>query len=566
MIEESAAQPAWIYKRDGRLVPFDSDKISQALFAATESLGRPDPFMARELTDGVLHFLASEVDRTPFSTTQVAELVAKVVRELGQPGLAQAFVDFARHRLPRDQRTERASRQAHRPAPSLPPKGLDPQSLAWQTSGSCWREFALREIFGRDLAAAHQQGLLVLGGLEAPLEPTGGVLSPTANGRLMETILRARQLAGGMVAVDSPEYELAGRPPEDASEYARQLSLGLHAAGLRAVLNLNTDSPPVWAADLAEGPLFPARGPCREREELARLAVALWENIRTGDNHGRIRLDWHLSERDFSGSSTPLLTALVRQAVEGAPIAFTFDRSRRPIALAEGLDRSHPVVLMVVGVQLTQLAEQLGGQVSSGRFLEKIPSLARLALSAGVQKRDFLRRYRSDWPTFLLGQARLVVVPIGLNAVVERLVGGGLATGGPPAELARTIVQSLAESLQRAGAAYRLDTAVDSALDGQLETATDDPPLRQPSQVGLTCANGTLAARTQIKAAAILHAATNAGTAHVLFADDALPGTEELLRLLKYACQQTSMVRLRFQRHGSDARQMVAPWEEMATR
>ena len=50
--------PAWVRKRDGRLVPFDADRISRALFAAGEEAGRPDPFLARELADVAVHFLA----------------------------------------------------------------------------------------------------------------------------------------------------------------------------------------------------------------------------------------------------------------------------------------------------------------------------------------------------------------------------------------------------------------------------------------------------------------------------------------------------------------------------
>ena len=60
--DASSKTPTWIAKRDGRLVPFEADKISRALFAATESLGRPDAFLARELTDGIVHFLAAESD------------------------------------------------------------------------------------------------------------------------------------------------------------------------------------------------------------------------------------------------------------------------------------------------------------------------------------------------------------------------------------------------------------------------------------------------------------------------------------------------------------------------
>jgi len=53
--------PAWVKKRGGRLEPFDSDKIVRGLFAATESCGRPDAFLARELADGVLLFLMRDL-------------------------------------------------------------------------------------------------------------------------------------------------------------------------------------------------------------------------------------------------------------------------------------------------------------------------------------------------------------------------------------------------------------------------------------------------------------------------------------------------------------------------
>jgi len=42
---------AWVRKPDGQLVPFEADKISRDLFAASETLGKPDAFLARE-TDG----------------------------------------------------------------------------------------------------------------------------------------------------------------------------------------------------------------------------------------------------------------------------------------------------------------------------------------------------------------------------------------------------------------------------------------------------------------------------------------------------------------------------------
>src|SRR5947209_16144281 len=92
MEDRSSLTPfAWVQKRDGRLVAFESDKISRSLFAAGEAIGRPDAFLARELTDGVLHFLAVEHHGQTVASGQLAELVVKVVRELGQPQLAQAY-------------------------------------------------------------------------------------------------------------------------------------------------------------------------------------------------------------------------------------------------------------------------------------------------------------------------------------------------------------------------------------------------------------------------------------------------------------------------------------------
>src|ERR1044071_1717745 len=76
--------------REGRVVPFEADRISRALFAATEGLGRADAFLARELADPIARSLAAEFDSPP-SLTELREQVTKYVRELGHPALALRY-------------------------------------------------------------------------------------------------------------------------------------------------------------------------------------------------------------------------------------------------------------------------------------------------------------------------------------------------------------------------------------------------------------------------------------------------------------------------------------------
>ena len=219
--------PAWIYKRDGRMVPFEADKISRALFAASEYLGRPDAFLARELTDGVVHFLACESEGAIPTTAQVAELTAKVVRELGQPALAQAFADFAGRKVKNAEQIKPEAEMTVRFSAAATPSTI---------VQACLRTYSLAAVFARDLVAAHRDGLLDLTGLETPFELAGCVLGPISAKEpgfskepgscppLLEAIEETRPIAGGLVAVDGPEYSLAQHA--DDTTWAAQIRSG----------------------------------------------------------------------------------------------------------------------------------------------------------------------------------------------------------------------------------------------------------------------------------------------------------------------------------------------------
>lgn len=538
--------PAWVSKRDGSLVPFEADKISRALFGATERLGHPDAFLARELTDGVVHFLTTELDGALPTTAQIADLVIKVVRELGQPALAQAFEDGARTKqgVERRQQTEQEPEKlvlSYRP-------GDPPGALVRQ----CLRAYSLRTVFARDLVSAQSDGLLTLTGLEAPLELAGCVLGrPAADERPAEAIAAIHRLAGDLVAIDGPEFFLA-RWAVEPSEYARELCLGLRATGLRAIVNLHANTAPSWADDLATGPLFAGQRGTPEPAELAHLAEALLEELLAPDRRTldqqrpRLRIDWHLAERDFLPGAEARLVRLVRRAVDGEAVAFTFDRPRRPLALAEGIDRRHPATLLMIAMHLSRLAEQVAGRGGGPElFLQKLGSLARLALSAAAQKRDFLRRHGTDRPAlargFLLDRARLVAAPIGLDQAVTALLGEEPAAGGRAQDLARQIMRRLQEVLQHDGRASHLDACLDGS---RLAAATFLPEDEGCPWAGAA----TTDAKSALRTAGAVSTAVDVGTVVLIVPDQQPPNAEQAAEWLRRTWKQTDVARVRLAR------------------
>lgn len=534
------AVPEWVYKRDGRLVPFESDKISRALFAAGESLGQADAFTARELTDGVIHFLGPESDAAILTTAQIADLVIKVVRELGHPNLAQAFANFPRPQPQQDHaKTERGQPYLEVPDLSLTaPPATDPVSLVRRAGGACLKAYALREVFSRDLAAAHTDGLLALGGLEAPFELAGWLLGAPTGRKIVEALEQARGIAGEYLAIDGPEHVLCASlgepgsgtaPATGVDNYARELGIGLRTTGLHAVVNLNAASPPFWAGDLADGPLFAQQRQAPSQQLRADVAEQLLTQLL--DIKG-LRIDWHLAEHDLADASEERLRRIARHAIEHESLTFLFDRPRRARALAEGIDRQHPAVLMTVGVNLARLQEQLGQRATAAGnpaevLLQKLGSLARLALSAGVQKRAFLRRHERNWPAFLLDRARLVVAPLGLEAVLRQLPSDGLR---------ERIVERLREVLEHDGRACHLDVCLD-ALPLEVVAA----PAAKPH--------------------AALQRAGKQASVSLSWPEERGPALDEVVELLRWTWRQSEITRLHFVRGKETGTQTVAPWE-----
>lgn len=568
------AAPEWVIKRDGQLVPFATDKISQSLFAAAEALDRPDAFLSRELADSVVHFLIHEISEPVPTTRQVAEVVEKVVRELGHPALAKAHAEFTARKY---QEGEIPSRSAR-----LERKAATPQEIAFRvpadmppTEGlhDCGRHFTLHAIYTRDLVSLHEGGLLTLGGLHRPLEMAALPLelhrASDLDDGLFFQLDQARRAGVTTLVLDGPENLLAPAWPATkpfAPGFARRLTNGLKLASLNAVVNLNVAAPPPWADESPSGPLFKGKKTSTTglREDQADALAREWATLAAP----QVQVDWHVGERDFQPGSVAQerLLQRIEECLRGSNQGFVFDRTHRPVTLAPGMTRKRQAVLLNVGLNLPRLADATGTLNEPEKFVKKLESLTRLALSAGAQKREYLRRWHRGMLTtgfdlargFVLDRAIVMVVPIGLDHLIQTMVGQSMTHGGQALEQARKIVQRIRDVSREGPRNSSPEALVDGPGSGQFEEVSVPPSA--PAIAGLTPWDPSAVLANQVRAASVLHGAVEAGTLIEPIGDDGHGQPQEHLAALQHIWEKTEIVRLRFLRLA--ARQAALPFGE----
>ena len=360
---------------------------------------------------------------------------------------------------------------------------------------------------------------------------------------------KARRFAGGFLVLDGPEHLLAHSAKPDrkrSRDFARELALGFRLTGLRAVVNLNCAAPPSWAGDLAEGPLFAGQRmrlrrntwPLGGRFDAASFCVPT-ERRAGADRLASVRARLHARSRAASDDDGGI-------RVERGGRRFVFDRPRRPVSLAEGVDRQHPAVLLTVGLHLPRLAEQPGVDGDPTRFLKKLGSLARLALSAAVQKREFLRRQERFQERFYPrpgAAGRGPRRPRRRCRGVHRrrlLLGQGVA-GFRQADRADAARRSAQD-----GGACRLATCLDGPDDFRLGDGT--PTLGQVA--GLTAWDATAPPKNQLRRRRRLARSRRGRHGGALLSDEPRPTAETVRDALRSAWKQTDVNRVRLLRGG----------------
>ncbi|SFR15837.1 anaerobic ribonucleoside-triphosphate reductase [Desulfoscipio geothermicus] len=151
-----------IRKRDGREVPFDESKITDAIFRAARAVGGEDRQTAMELTIEVLKILKKKYNGQTFGVEDVQDVVEKVLIEAGHARTAKAYI------LYRDSRTR--IRDAKSDLMDVVEEILEetskenanisnsPSAKMLQIASAASKKYYLTRLIPEEFSLAHQRG------------------------------------------------------------------------------------------------------------------------------------------------------------------------------------------------------------------------------------------------------------------------------------------------------------------------------------------------------------------------------------------------------------------------
>ncbi|MBC7286937.1 MAG: ribonucleoside triphosphate reductase [Armatimonadetes bacterium] len=237
-----------IYKRDGRLVDFDAEKIAQAIFKAAVAVGGSDYDLARRLAAQVVEELRQAPGSDYPTVEQVQNVVEKVLIENGHARTAKAYILYREKRaIARDAR--QLLRQAHQLVDEYLERAdwrvsensnmsYSLQGLNQHVSSAVVARYWLNAIYPHEVKDAHVNGDFHIHDL--------GVLGPYCCGwDLYDLLLRG---FGGVPG------KVESRPPKHLRTALGQVvnffyTLQGEAAGAQAFSNFDTLLAPFVRAD-----------------------------------------------------------------------------------------------------------------------------------------------------------------------------------------------------------------------------------------------------------------------------------------------------------------------------
>lgn len=162
--QESRSEKAFlsIQKRDGRIVEFDVEKITTAIFKAVQSVGGDDLETSRQLAAKVADYLKNEKKVLIPSVEEVQDAVEKVLIENGHAKTAKAFILYRDRRTRiREGKTELMDAvgeilvETNRENANV---GNSPSAKMLQIASAASRQYYLSRLIPEDISQAHRSG------------------------------------------------------------------------------------------------------------------------------------------------------------------------------------------------------------------------------------------------------------------------------------------------------------------------------------------------------------------------------------------------------------------------
>ncbi len=151
----------WVQKRDGRIVPFQAEKIADAIFAAAKAVGGEDRRQAEVLAGQVIHLLQQKVlaQEVP-QVEEIQDLVEKVLIEQGHARTAKAYILYRNHRTRiREAKSELmdAVSEIFQEAGSDTQVCSTPLGKLQRIAIAASERYCLHNLLPRDFSLAHQR-------------------------------------------------------------------------------------------------------------------------------------------------------------------------------------------------------------------------------------------------------------------------------------------------------------------------------------------------------------------------------------------------------------------------
>lgn len=124
-----------IVKRNGQVVPFDKEKIVNAIFKAAVQVGGEDRRLAEILAEKVVHHL--EVTRNPPALPSVEEVQDIIEKELIESGHARTAKEFILYRYAHNKLRQGVEKQGATSSGNIPYKKIW-QTLTWALDHDCY--------------------------------------------------------------------------------------------------------------------------------------------------------------------------------------------------------------------------------------------------------------------------------------------------------------------------------------------------------------------------------------------------------------------------------------------